>query len=348
MGNYRAHNWHADFKTIEERKQYTSMYTSFGCPFRCTYCCINGPFKASIADSDGTTNKTMGKEDGSSKETKLLEMLDSVRPVIRMWSSEKVLENIETLVEKYGVRHLKFIDEMYVFDREHVRQIAQGIIDRGYKDLNIWAYARVDTTRDQPLLDLIKKGGINWICLGIESANKEVRHGAAKNFGNEAVMESIKRVEQAGIKVLANFMVGLRNDTLASMRQTLDMALEINAPWFNLYATMAYPGAPDYTWAKKKGIPLPGDSGVPGGWTAYSHHSYFSLPLPTETLSAAEVLAFRDNAFNEYFRSTSYISRIKREFGDGAVKHIERMAAHKIKRRILGGKTSEEYKSGAQ
>ena len=39
MKNYRAHNWHC-FDRIHERQPYASVYTSLGCPFRCSFCCI--------------------------------------------------------------------------------------------------------------------------------------------------------------------------------------------------------------------------------------------------------------------------------------------------------------------
>ena len=239
------------------------------------------------------------------------------------------------------MHHLKFIDEMFIFNKRHVEGIADRIIDRGY-DLNIWAYARIDTVKDRALLDKIKRAGINWLILGIESANKDVRYGADKKFGNEDIFKYVKQVEDAGINVMGNFMVGLREDTHESMQQTLDMALELNTPWFNIYGTMAYPGAPDYSWAREKGFSLPGDPNVPGGWTAYSHHSWDTLPLPTQTLTSAEVLKFRDDAFHIYFgeNNVRYRKLVKERFGDNAVLHIQEMSEYRIPRRIFGDQIS--------
>tara|TARA_Y100000310_G_scaffold221576_1_gene223175 strand:- start:34541 stop:36145 length:1605 start_codon:yes stop_codon:yes gene_type:complete len=334
MEKYRAHNWHASFGDVEDRKHYASLYTSLGCPFKCSFCCINAEFKAAISDNDPKRNletKTKGLD-----EAELLESLDQTKPLIRYWDPKIVVDHIEHLANEYGVRHLKFIDEMFVFNKRHVEGIADGIIERGL-DLNIWAYARIDTVRDRVLLDKIKKAGINWLILGIESANKDVRYGADKKFGNEDVFKYVKQIEDAGINVMGNFMVGLREDTHESMQQTLDMALELNTPWFNIYGTMAYPGAPDYTWARQQGISLPGDFDVPGGWGAYSHHSWNTLPLPTQTLTAAEVLKFRDDAFHEYFGegNTSYRNLIRKKLGDKAVAHIQKMSEYRIPRRIL-------------
>jgi radical SAM superfamily enzyme YgiQ (UPF0313 family) len=43
MGKYRAHNWPC-FGDLAARKPYASIYTSLGCPYKCTFCCINAPF----------------------------------------------------------------------------------------------------------------------------------------------------------------------------------------------------------------------------------------------------------------------------------------------------------------
>ena len=72
----------------------------------------------------------------------------------------------------YGVRNIKFADEMFVLNQRHVLGICDLIIERGY-DLNIWAYARVDTVKDG-MLDKLKRAGFNWLALGIEAANDGV------------------------------------------------------------------------------------------------------------------------------------------------------------------------------
>lgn len=43
MHLYRAHDWHC-FDDIEHRQPYAAIYTSLGCPFHCSFCCINAPF----------------------------------------------------------------------------------------------------------------------------------------------------------------------------------------------------------------------------------------------------------------------------------------------------------------
>jgi len=299
MDKYRAHNWHC-FEDIEHRSPYAAIHTSFGCPFGCIYCCINAPFG---------------------------------HPSYRMFSPDYVIKEIDILVNKYGVKNLKFIDELFVLNEDHVVGICDRIIERGY-DLNIWAYARVDTT-DERLLEKLRKAGIKWLALGIESGSKHVRDGTIKKrFANTDIMNVVEKIKKAGIYIGANYIFGLPDDTLETMQETLDMAQEINAEWANFYCAMAYPGSPLYKIAKEKRLPLPDDPGGPG-WIGYSQHAYETLPLPTETLSAAEVLRFRDNAFNTYFSSPIYLDMINKKFGGKAVEHIKQMLSIKLRRKLL-------------
>lgn len=299
MDKYRAHNWHC-FDDIKHRQPYAALYTSFGCPYSCNFCCINAPFG------------------GSS---------------YRMFSPDWVIRQIDILVNKYGVRNIKMIDEMFVLNRTHVLGICDRIIERGY-DLNIWAYARVDTVKDE-YLKRLRKAGFRWLALGIESGSKHVRDGVEKGrFGTADIVKVVREIQNAGIYVGANYIFGLPDDTHESMRETLDLALEINAEWANFYCAMAYPGSQLYAMAKENGWPLPDDPAGPG-WIGYSQHSYECLPLPTEKLSAAEVLRFRDNAFRIYFSSPSYLKMIEEKFGKEVVEHVKKMNAITLRRKLL-------------
>lgn len=294
MDKYRAHNWHC-FDHIHARQPYASMYTSLGCPYACSFCCINAPF---------------GKSS------------------YRMWSPDRVMAQIDTLVRDYGVKNIKFIDEMFVLNKSHVEGICDRIIERGH-DLNIWAYARVDTV-ELVSLDKLRAAGIRWLALGIESGSNHVRNGVSKGrFVAEDIIKTVRLIQAAGIHVIGNYIFGLPDDTLRSMRETLDLALECNCEFANFYCAMAYPGSKLYATAVERGWALP-DS-----WIGYSQHSYECQPLRTEALTGAEVLRFRDNAFLEYFTDASYLGHVRRKFGEDVVRNIQDMTRVRLKRKIL-------------
>ncbi len=294
MDKYRAHNWQC-FGELESRVPYASIYTSLGCPYKCVFCCINAPFDVNR---------------------------------YRMRKPEAVVAEIAMLREKYGVKTFKIIDEMFVLNERHVTAVCDGIIERGLTDLNIWAYARVDTVKPH-MLEKLRKAGVQWLALGIESGSEHVRDGAEKAFSQDDIKSIVRDIQTAGIKVIGNYIFGLPDDDLDSMQATLDLALELNCEFANFYSAMAYPGSPLYAMAVQNDWPLP-DS-----WSGYSQHSYDCTPLPTEKVSAAEVLRFRDAAFHQYFADKRYLDTVTQKFGWDTRKHIEDMAAHRLKRRIV-------------
>jgi hypothetical protein len=113
------------------------------------------------------------------------------------------------------------------------------------------------------------------------------------------------------------------------MMETLELARELNCEFANFYSAMAYPGSPLYALALENNWPLP------ESWSGYSQHSYDCQPLPTAAISAADVLRFRDNAFDAYFKNPRYLEMVTQRFGWETRKHIEQMASHSPPRRLL-------------
>jgi radical SAM superfamily enzyme YgiQ (UPF0313 family) len=273
---------------------YASIYTSLGCPYKCTFCCINAPFG---------TNR------------------------YRMRSPKAVATEIDQLHNTYGVKTYKIIDEMFVLNERHVLSLCDELIARDY-GLNIWAYARVDTVRPH-MLEKLRKAGIRWLALGIESGSEHVRDGAEKSFGQDEIMGIVHQIQQADINVIGNFIFGLPDDDLETMQQTLNLAVELNCEFANFYSAMAYPGSPLFRLAIESGWELPTT------WSGFSQHSFDCLPLPTEKVSAAQVLKFRDDAFDRYFRTQRFLDMVTQKFGWAARNHIEHMTRHKLRRKIL-------------
>ena len=300
MNKYKAHNWHV-FGRLNSRNQYASLQTSLGCPFKCTFCCINAPFE---------------------------------RNTIRFWSPKHIIKQIKTLVEDYNILNIKIPDEMFVLNPKQVTEICDEIINSGYGEkLNFWAYARIDTLEDNLMLKKMVKSGIKWLALGIESSSKHVRDGVVKGrFNNYDIEGIVKKVRDMGFYVGANYIFGLPDDNEDSMKETLDLSLRINSEWSNFYSGMAYPGSQLYPMAKSKGWLLPDDKNGPG-WIGYSQHAYETLPLRTEHVKASQVLEFRDKAFDTYFKNSDYLSMITKTFGKETTDHINKMTVHKLKRK---------------
>ncbi len=306
MGGYRAHNWHC--LDGRDRQPYAAIYTTLGCPFHCSFCCIQAPFRSG--------ERAAGLPETSNS--------------YRYWSVEAVLAQIDVLVQQYGIRNIKIADEMFVLNRKHVLGICEGLIRRKY-DLNIWAYARVDTVKEG-MLDTLREAGFTWLALGIEAGSERVRAGVDKRFNQQQVFEVVGQVRAAGINVIGNYIFGLPEDDAETMTATLDLAVELNCEFANFYSAMAYPGSPLYERALRQAVTLP------AAWTGFSQHSRDCLPLPTRRLTARDVLQFRDNAFVSYYTNPHYLESIEHKFGPNMAAHIKQMTSATLERDLLNGK----------
>ena len=304
FSNYRTSHWHCNF-IDEDRSPFASINTSLGCIFKCEFCMIN-----IINRDDNDPSKA------SSSFNKF-----------RYWDPHFTIKQLDYLAEK-GVKQLKIADEMWVLKPKHFEVLCDLIIERGY-DFNIWAYTRVDTVKPK-YLDKLKRAGVNWLALGIEAGNQEIRREITKGrFEDINIREVCGIVEAAGINVCANYIVGLGHDNWDTMQETLNLALELNAANSNIYSATSLPGSPLHLKVKEEGWKLPDT------YSGYGFLSYDHLPSPTYSLSAEESLAFRDYAFHVLFENPRFLAKIQRLFGDNAVSSIKRMTDIKIKRQIL-------------
>ena len=93
---------------------------------------------------------------------------------------------------------------------------------------------------------------------------------------------------------------------------------------------MPLPGSQIYKDAVDAGWELPSD------YEGYSFHSFETLPLPTESLSAKEVITLRDEAFTNYHTHKPFLKLIENKFGKIAADNILQMTKIKLKRKIKG------------
>tara|TARA_Y100000296_G_scaffold47492_1_gene54436 strand:- start:4590 stop:6122 length:1533 start_codon:yes stop_codon:yes gene_type:complete len=305
---YRAHFWHAEYDH-DKRTPFAAIYTSLGCPFKCSFCMIN------ILNRND--NDPVGDAANYSK--------------MRFWSPEFIIQEFDKLIEM-GVKTLRISDEMFLLNKRYYVPLCKLLKERGYGDiLSMWAYSRVDTIKDPENLKLLKEAGIKWLGIGIESADPQVRLEVTKGkFENIDIRDVIQKVHDAGLGVIANYLFGLTSDNMESMQKTLDLSLELNTIAWNGYAVMALPGSRVYKDAMKAGYELPSD------YIGYSFHSYETKPLPTEYLTPEQILKFRDEAWTRYHTHPPFLDKIEKMYGKRIRQNIEDMSKIKLKRRIIG------------
>ena len=305
LDKYRTAGWHS-WSNDSIKEPFAAIYTSLGCPYRCSFCMIN------------IINRTVPGDNITSEDSN----------IFRWWSPEFIIKQFDHIASQ-GVRNVKIADELFVLNPRHFEAICDLIIERGY-DFNIWAYSRVDTCKPK-YLDKLARAGVKWLGLGIENPNNELRKEIHKDgFQDVKVLDLIGMIRDAGINVGGNYIFGLPYDTKESMQATLDFALENPTEMTNMYSAMAYPGSPLHKQARLFGTPLPDT------YSGYSQHSYDTLNLANQHLTSAEILDFRDKAWDIYHSSPKYLQLMNDKFGQKAIDELNSTKTIKLKRKQLG------------
>ena len=288
---YRAHHWHC-FDRLNDRSPYGAIYTNHGCPYNCSYCSVN---------------------------------VVAGRPNLRLRSADRVIGELETLVEKYGVRNVRILDNVFTAQLERVEEICDRIIAKGW-DLNFWAYAHVSSIRSLDMLKKLRRAGVRWLAYGFESANERVLGSVNKRTREDVTERVIGWTRDADISIVGNFIFGLPEDDLVSMQESFDMAKRYQFEWANFYCAMAFPGTRLYDELVAQGVQMPKE------WSAYGHYSRNSRPLSTKYVDWKDVVRFRDAAFKEYYENPAYQAMIAKRFGEDAAAFVRRILEHPLKR----------------
>lgn len=304
LSQYRTSSWHANY-IDDDRSPFASIYTSLGCIYKCEFCMIN----------------IINREDNGP-----LKVASDFNQ-FRFWDPEFTIKQFDYLAEQ-GVKQIKVADEMWVLKPKHFMNLCDLLIERDY-GFNIWAYTRIDTVKPQ-YLERLKAAGVNWLAIGIEAGNQEIRREITKGkFEDINIREVTRMIQDAGINVCANYIFGLGHDTWDTMQETLNLALELNAENHNMYCATSLPGSPLYMKAKQENWPLPHN------YSEFGFLSYDHVPSRTYELESKEVLAFRDYAFRVLFENPRFLNKIHNKFGDRAIENITKMNSVRLKREML-------------
>lgn len=192
----------------------TTMITSRGCPYRCTYCKLH-------------FQKTISR------------------------SAENVIQEFKE-IKNLGIDEIEIYDDTFTVSKQRVRKICQGLIDQCIQIK--WAVRdRVNAT-DSATLDLLKKSGCNRIHYGIESGVDRILMKMNKNITTEQAEQAVRLAKERNFTVLTYFMIGNMGETEVDIRKTIDFALELDADYAEFSITIPYPGTELYSQALAAGI----------------------------------------------------------------------------------------------
>jgi len=138
-----------------------------------------------------------------------------------------------------GFGEVNFEDDLFTLNHKHLHAICDDIIARGLKFK--WSvFARVDTVNPE-VLQKLKLAGCDWLCYGIESGNQQILDIVKKKITLDKIRESVKMAKDAGVNVLASFILGLPGETKETLLQTMEFAQELDT-YYGFHVLAPFPG----------------------------------------------------------------------------------------------------------
>lgn len=137
----------------------------------------------------------------------------------RAANTDRVVGEIEHMVNTYGVKRFAFVDEMISPGR--FRRISEDLIAKGI-DITWYALAKPDLIYTQEVLDIMYKGGCRYILWGVESANQRTIDLMDKGTTPDGVAEVLARSTKAGIRNHLFIIVGFPSETEREYMETMD------------------------------------------------------------------------------------------------------------------------------
>ncbi|MFH1549964.1 MAG: radical SAM protein, partial [Planctomycetota bacterium] len=177
--------------------------------------------------------------------------------------AERVVNEIESLVGRYGIRTIEFADSELFVGKKRVLEICRLLVERKL-DVKWVALLRTEALKnyDDEELDLLKRSGCKRLVFGVETGSQRMSDLICKDNRVEDAIESAKKLKKTGIEGHFAFVFGFpgeaREDVKASFRliaKLKEIAPESLVP---MYFYHPDPQTPLYRKALEMGLVAPG------------------------------------------------------------------------------------------
>ncbi|MCK4669676.1 MAG: B12-binding domain-containing radical SAM protein [Nanoarchaeota archaeon] len=231
-----------------------SIVTSRGCPYQCTFC---------------AGKLTTGQR-------------------IRKRSIENIMEEIELLYNKYGVREIHIIDDTFTSNKELVKGFCAGLKERDFKiSLTFPNGVRLNSL-DEEMLTLLKEAGCYAMSVGIESGNQKILNDMQKGLTLEIIEEKIKLINKFNIDINGFFIVGYPTETKETIMDTIKFARKLPIKRAHFSTFLPLPGTKATALALELGL-LPK--------VDMDKLLYTDAPCPPKGLTSEDLKRFQRKAF---------------------------------------------------
>lgn len=216
-------------------------------------------------------------------------------------SPSLVVEEVEQLVMKHGVKHVSFFDNTFNINKKWTEEVCSRL-EEIEKPFKWYINSRPDMIFEEQT-KMMARAGLDTVSLGVEAGTDEMLDVIHKGFTVERAYDAIGTLKKQGVKVFLALMMGMPGETKEQMEATKDLVLKTKPHGFQINIVTPYPGTPLYEESINADMITPGLS-----WDAMSC-------VPTglkETVSLAEMssdelIKLRQKFYRQLYMSPKYL-----------------------------------------
>jgi len=247
----------------------TTMFTSRGCPYRCTFC--DRPFSPVISG-------------------------------FRYRSAKHVADEIEECIE-LGINEAFIYDDTFTVRKDRVFELCEEIKIRQLRFR--WDVRAHVNTVTLDMLRAMKDAGCDRVHYGVESGNDRMLKAIKKNATVDRIEKSIRWTKEANLEVLTYFIIGQQTETLSDIGDTVSLAKRLNPNYAHFTVFCPYPATEIYMQGLERGI-IKDDVWKQ---FACSPTAGFELPVWEEIFSRKELKELLVKCYKEFYLRPGYIMK---------------------------------------
>jgi radical SAM superfamily enzyme YgiQ (UPF0313 family) len=167
----------------------------------------------------------------------------------RRRSVDNVIAELRQLVEKYGLASFMFHDDCLTEDREWVIEFTEKYVAEGL-DMPFFCQSRADIlVRHEDMVVRMADAGLRGYFIGFESGNDRVLKFIRKGTTVEQNLEAARICRKYGVRIWANYMMGLPTETEEEVMDTVRLMKEIDPDYYSPAFFTPHPGTDLYDYA---------------------------------------------------------------------------------------------------
>ena len=157
-----------------------------------------------------------------------------------------IVDEIIESAARFGTKLFMFFDDTFTIHRERAVELFEALIDKKRRrllsdDVHFSGFTRANSL-DADLLRLMREAGCDKLSLGIETGNSDLLRAMQKGTKLDDYSAAYKMIEEVGIAKRASFIIGHPFETVETIRDSIDFAIELDLDEIGVNIMTPYPG----------------------------------------------------------------------------------------------------------